>query len=87
MQFKTLLQLSSSMLLLGSLAACGDDNNDMTPTPTPTPPGEQTFQEMFGAKFAQIFNADETAEPVDPSPGDVPDLAPASDPIMKPSDG
>ncbi|MGB3797968.1 MAG: hypothetical protein WA957_16915 [Alteraurantiacibacter sp.] len=86
MKLKKLLQMGSSVLLLGSLAACGDNDDfpEPTPTPTPPPPGAVTYQEQFGTEFAAIFNRDITEDPVDPMAGDVPDLAPADDPIPRP---
>lgn len=92
MTSKHILRASASILLLGSVAACGD--NDIgdpiaevptpapTPTPTPTPPPMMgSFQSMFGAAFAAIFNRSITLDPVDPQAGDVPPLAPADDPL------
>lgn len=99
MTYKHILKASASILLLGSVAACGNNNVDdpivggtptpapapsptPTPTPTPTPSTASTFQDRFGAAFAAIFNRPSTADPVIPQPGDVPPLAPASDPLV-----
>ena len=85
MTYKNLLKAGSSILLLGSVAACGDnvdpvpDPIEEAPTPTPTTAG--TFPEEFGSEFAAIFNRDPTEDPVDPQKSDVPPLAPADDPL------
>jgi hypothetical protein len=58
------------------LTACGGGGKDVvvsTP-PTTTPPATTAFQSKFGASFATAFNANSTAAPVDPTPGDVPAL-------------
>jgi hypothetical protein len=86
MAYKQILRASASILILGSVAACGDNNSrDPTvtiPTPTPTPPpsSDISFQSRFGSAFAAIFNRPWTEDPVDPQPGDVPPLAPSDDP-------
>ncbi len=90
MTHKHILKAGASILLLGSVAACGDNNNiadpiavapTPTPTPTPTPPMMGSFQSLFGAAFAAIFNRAITEDPVDPQQSDVPPLAPADDPL------
>lgn len=85
MPYRILLRASASLLLMGSLAACGDDNDEMIPpppAPTPTPPpGAASIQDEFGPTFAAIFNQPVTADPVDPLPSDVPPLQPTSEPI------
>lgn len=88
MTYKHILRAGASILLLGSVAACGDNNNIAdpiavvpTPTPTPTPPMMGSFQSRFGAAFAAIFNRAKTEDPVDPQQSDVPPLAPADDPL------
>ena len=96
MTHKTILRAGASVLMLAAVSACGD-NNDIdapdpiitpgptptpTPAPTPTPtPTTGVVEDLFGSAFAAIFNRDPTLDPVDPDPGDVPPLAPASDPV------
>lgn len=95
MTYKHILKASASILLLGAVAAC--DNNDIddiaapapaptpAPTPTPTPtPMTSVLEDQFGSAFAAIFNRDRTEDPVDPMQGDVPPLAPADDPVNNP---
>lgn len=85
MPYRILLRASASLLLMGSLAACGDDNDEMIPpppAPTPTPPpGTASFESQFGPEFAAAFNQPDTAEPIDPQPSDVPPLQPTDDPL------
>ncbi|MGB7409023.1 MAG: hypothetical protein WA908_11000 [Pontixanthobacter sp.] len=89
---KPLLKISASILLLGSVAACGDNDtpddvvvNPPEPPPPPPPPptgGDDDFADMFGRAFAVIFDREITQDPIDPQQSDVPPLAPASDPIQ-----
>lgn len=83
---KSMIKATASILLLGSVAACGNSNVNepvavVDPTPTPEPAPTTTFQNQFGAAFAAIFNRSETEDPVDPQQSDVPPLAPADDPV------
>jgi hypothetical protein len=85
MPIKNKLRLSGSIVLACSLAACGGGGNrSAAPSPTPTPIATATpgsFQSMFGASFAAIFDASPTSQPVDPTDASVPPLAPASQPL------
>ena len=82
MAYKHLLKASASILMLGSVAACGDNNSvdPIAEVPAPPPPSGGTFQSRFGSAFAAIFDRLWTDDPVDPKPGDVPPLAPSDDP-------
>lgn len=89
MSIKNTLRASASMILAGTLAACGGGGSGSpTPAPvatsTPTPTAGASFQSQFGSTFAGIFNASATGDPVDPTDASVPALAPASDPIDNP---
>ncbi len=86
MAYRQIIRASASLLLLVSVAACGDNNSvdpiaeAPAPVPSPAPPSGGTFQSRFGAAFAAIFDRSPTQDPVDPQPGDVPPLAPSDDP-------
>ena len=86
MQTKILLKLGTSALLSSALVACSDSPS-APPAPAPvataTPtPSVSTFQSMFGAAFAAIFDAPVTTDPpTDPDDNSVPALAQAADPL------
>ncbi|MGB3738433.1 MAG: hypothetical protein WA948_03680 [Pontixanthobacter sp.] len=92
MMSRILMKAGASLLLLGAVAACGDNDgpDDVVVAPPPEPPappppppptGEADFADEFGAAFSAIFARAATADPVDPQASDVPPLAPASDPV------
>lgn len=43
--------------------------------------GSNTIQDKFGSTFANAFNANANAEPIDPKPGDLPAVSLTTDPI------
>lgn len=86
MRTKALLKLGTAALMSTALAACGSSSSLPTPTattPPPTPtPTTASFQSMFGAAFAAIFDASAFSDtPIDPTDSSVPPLAPAADPL------
>jgi len=87
MRTKDMLRLGGPILLAFSLTACGGGNNNNAGAPPPAvppvvvAPPPATFQSMFGAAFAAVFNASTTSEPIDPTDASVPPLAPASEPL------
>lgn len=69
-----MLRLTSVLVLAAAaLAACDDDDNDNA--------GGGAPQDQFGSAFAQAFEADANADPIDPEPGDAGELSLTADPV------
>lgn len=74
------MKLLTRLLLAGgaatALAAGGcEDGNNLVGG------GALAPQDNFGATFATAFNADATAEPINPQPGDLPPVDLTAEPV------
>lgn len=73
-------RIVAAAMLVGGLAACGN-NNTPTPITQPPPVPAAKLEDQFGAGFGVAYRADANTDAKDPVPGDIVPLSLTTDPV------